>query len=486
MLDPKGHVASWNSGASRIKGYQADEIIGRHFSIFYPDEDVKNGKPQRLLEVARQDGRVQDEGWRVRKDKSKFWADVVITAVHDNGELRGFAKVTRDVTERRRAEETQRALLVAEEVNRAKDEFLAVISHELRTPLTSILGWTRMLRMGGLDAAITQEALDALERSADAQVHLIEDLLDDTRITSGKLRLNKRPLDIGRVVEAALADLAPSAEARGVEMISDLQCSPCLMIADPVRLQQIVWNIVANAIKFTPEGGKVFVRLQRKGTNAEIEVRDTGRGIDPQLLPRLFERFRQGEGSSSRKAGVGLGLAISKYLVEQHEGSIYAASEGIDKGATFTIELPLTVETDEAFTHRNANRVDNLPDLSGIRVLLVEDEADNRDVISAVITRAGGEVQCRANAADGLRAIESWHPDVLVFDIVLPDLDGCALLAQVRKRFDTPAMALTVFGSSEEEARVRSCGFDVFRQKPIEPADLAHEIERLARASSRH
>jgi PAS domain S-box-containing protein len=486
LLDPEGVVTTWNAGASRIKGYAAEEVIGRHFSIFYPAEDARGGKPQRLLAAAQERGRFEDEGWRLRKDGTKFWAHVIITTVHDEaGNLRGFAKVTRDVTARKTAEETQRALMVAEEVNRAKDEFLAVISHELRTPLTSILGWARMLRIGRLDEATTEEALDALERSTQAQVHLIEDLLDDTRITSGKLRLNKRPLEIRSIVESALSDLAPTADIKRIRVTSDLQCDACPMFADPIRLQQVVWNIVANAIKFTPEEGNVFVGLQRKDSTAQIEVRDTGRGIDPELLPRLFQRFRQGEGSSGRKAGVGLGLAISKYLVEQHGGTIKAASEGLGKGATFTIELPVTIEASDPFAQRDVNRAEYLPDLSGIRVLIVEDEADNRDVLSTVIERCGGEVQCAGYAAAGLSAVETWNPDVLVCDIALPDMDGCALLAEVRKRFDTPALALTVFGSAEEEARVRACGFNVFRQKPIEPADLAHVIERLARTAPR-
>lgn len=490
MLDPVGRVATWNAGARRIKGYEAAEIIGRHFSIFFTDEDVKAGKPQRELAAARERGRVQDEGWRLRKDGTRFWADVVLTAVHDaQGQLRGFAKVTRDVTERKRAEQTERELFVSQEVNRAKDEFLAVISHELRTPLTSILGWARMLRIGGLDDATREEALDALERSAQAQVHLIEDLLDDTRITSGKLRLNTRPLQMKSVVESSLSDLLPAAEVKRIRLVSEVDCDDCPILGDPVRLQQVLWNIVSNAIKFTDEGGSVFVRVGRKGPCAMIEVRDTGRGIPPDLLPQLFQRFRQGDASSNRKAGIGLGLAISKYLVEQHGGRISAASEGAGKGATFTIELPLTVEESAEFQTRDQKRVEDLADLSGVRVLLVEDQDDNREVLATIIGRCGGEVRESSDADAALTVLRTWPPDVIVCDIALPGSDGCELLARIRQRYKTPALALTVFGSAEEEARVRGCGFDVFRQKPIEPADLTHEIARLARqraASTAH
>jgi PAS domain S-box-containing protein len=482
MLDPEGRVSSWNSGARRITGYERDEIIGGHVSIFYPPEDIAAGKPEALLAQARQTGRVEDEGWRVRKDGTRFRADVITTPVHDaNGRIRGFAKVMRDVTRRRRAEETERALTVAQEVNHAKDEFLAVISHELRTPLTSILGWARMLRIGELDEATTLEALNALERSAQAQVRLIEDLLDDTRITAGKLRLHKRPLEMKDVIASALADLGPAAAEKDVRLVSDIDCGHCPIDGDPIRLQQVVWNLVSNAIKFTPEGGSVFVSLTRSRLNARLEIRDTGRGIDPALLPQLFQRFRQGDSASDRKAGVGLGLAISKYLIEQHGGRIEASSEGKGKGSTFTLELPLTIEESGKFTQREPERAADLPDLSGLRILIVEDEADNRDVFAAVIEHCGGEAQCSDDAEDGLRRIESWHPDVIVCDIALPGIDGCDFITMVRQHSDTPALALTVFGSGDEEARIRNCGFDVFRQKPIEPADFAHEVARLSR-----
>jgi PAS domain S-box-containing protein len=481
MLDPDGRVATWNDGARRIKGYTREEILGRHLSIFYPEEDVRAGKPQRLLQIARDEGRVEDEGWRVRRDGTRFWANVVITAVLDaDRNLRGFAKVTRDVTARKTAEETQRQLLVSQEVNRAKDEFLAVISHEMRSPLTSILGWARMLRIGGLDEETTLEALEALERSAQAQVHLIEDLLDDTRITSGKLRLNKRPLQMKTVVESALSDLLPAADVKKVRLDLMVGCDTCPVDADPVRLQQIIWNVVSNGIKFTPEGGSVSLRVDREDSKARIEVKDTGRGIAPDVLPQLFQRFRQADSSSDRKAGIGLGLAISKYLVEQHGGTIRAWSEGIDRGATFTIELPLAAESADTFARREPNRAEDLADLSGVKVLIVEDEADTRDVLSTVIERCGGEAHSAGLAADAFKEIETWQPDVIVCDIALPDMDGCHFLHDLRKHSSVPALALTVFGSAEEEARVRGCGFDVFRQKPIEPADFAHEIARLA------
>ena len=485
LLDVEGRVASWNTGARRIKGYEPDEIIGRHFSVFYTKEDIADGKPERILKEATERGRVQTEGWRVRKDGTTFRADVTITAVHDaSGTLRGFAKVTRDVTEKRKAEEAQRDLAIARQVDHAKDEFLAVISHELRTPLTSILGWARMLRMGDLDARTTEEALQALERSAQAQVHLIEDLLDDTRITSGKLRLQRRPLQLKSIIETALTDVMPAAEGKRIRIEAEIDCETCPIMGDPIRLQQVIWNVLSNAIKFTPERGNILVRVTRDDAHAEIVIRDTGRGFDADMLPQLFHRFRQADSASERKAGVGLGLAISKYLVEQHGGTIQAASEGRGKGATFTIRLPISIEASEEFTVREPNRAEDLPDLSGIRVLLVEDEADNRDVLSRVIERCGGDVRCSTSGEDALALLQAWTPDVIISDIALPGMDGCQFLGRARKTSDTPALALTVFGSAEEEARVRQCGFEVFRQKPIEPADLAHDIKRLSQRHS--
>src|SRR5207253_802505 len=295
---------------------------------------------------------------RVMLDREAFFNFIYQPMYSGSGRVEGITVFGFDVT----AE--QRSLLAAQEMNHSKDEFLAIISHELRTPLTSILGWARMLRMGGLDGPTTEEALNALERSAQAQVHLIEDLLDDTRIASGKLRLNKRVLQIKSIIESTLADVTPAAEARRIRLIADLQNDHCPMIGDPTRLQQVVWNIVSNAIKFTPEKGNVFVTLRRKELTAEIEVRDNGRGIESDLLPQLFQRFRQGDSASSRKAGLGLGLAISKYLVEQHGGSIKASSEGRGRGATFTIELPLTIETPDEFKRREPNRAEDLADLA--------------------------------------------------------------------------------------------------------------------------
>jgi len=495
-LDAEGRVATWNVGAERIKGYAESEIIGRDFALFYPESDVASGKPETDLQRAREQGSVQEEGWRVRKDGSLFWADMLVAAVRgQTGELRGYVKVTRDITERKNAEETQRALAeqraarlheeekrrLAEEAARTKDEFIAMVSHELRTPLTSILGWARMLRMGSLDPATTAEALDALERSAHTQVHLVEDLLDTARIASGKLRLYKRPLDLRTVIEAALADVAPAANAKRISIRSDLACD-CKTVGDPTRLRQVAWNLLTNAIKFTPEGGTVTVRMRESEGLALVEFRDTGRGIEPELLPHLFTRYRQGDpGAGDRKAGLGLGLSLSRHLTELHGGAITASSDGPGKGAIFTLRLPLVFSGAPAFIARMDGRDDALPRLDGVRILIVEDEADNREMLTELARQCGADVRNTSTAEAALALIERWQPDVLVCDIALPDLDGCHLLAQIRSKSGDhiPALALTVFGTSDQQNRIREAGFEVFRQKPIDPADFAHDLARL-------
>jgi PAS domain S-box-containing protein len=507
MLDAEGRVATWNAGAQRIKQYRPEEVLGKHVSIFYPPEDVAEGKPEGELAAAIRHGRSEEEGWRVRKDGSRFWSNAVITPVFDQtGVLQGFAKVTRDITTRREAEEAQRALLeqrearrraedemrqaeelsrAAQEANREKDEFIAVVSHELRTPMTSILGWSRMLALGELDDETYRAALDSIERSARAQAQIIEDLLDESRIASGRLRLDRRPLDLGAMVDSAVKMARPQAEARGLRLSVDLGEEGFAMFGDPVRLQQVVGNVLGNALKFTPEGGWISVRLKREGAEGVIEIRDSGRGINPTLLPYVFDRFRKGDSSSDRQGGLGLGLAITRHLVEMHGGTVEAASDGEGHGATFTIRLPLheTETGADEFVDRDAvKRVRRLPRLEGMRVLVIEDEVDNRKVVAAALQKCGAEVQCVGTAAAAFDRIDRWNPQVLVCDIALPDLDGCSFLEQLRAehRDPPPALALTVFGRPGERARIKAAGFQGFRQKPIDPVDLTHEVARLA------
>jgi len=317
LLDPEGHVMTWNAGAQRIKGYAPHEIIGKHFSEFYPEEDKRNGKPARELEIARENGSVEDEGWRIRKDGTRFWANVVITAIFDERRvLRGFTKVTRDMTERKRAEEVQQAFLeqrearlqaeeerrraeasvrVAQEANRAKDEFLMTLSHELRTPLTSILGWARLLPTMRPEDQGFADAVGSINRSAQLQARLIDDVLDVSRIVSGKLRLTVEDVEIEHVLNSAVETVTPSADAKMIAIETEIGPQLGSIVADATRLQQVVWNLLTNAVKFTPKSGRILLRARRTSSHLQIAVTDSGAGIDPGFLPYVFEPFRQAE-----------------------------------------------------------------------------------------------------------------------------------------------------------------------------------------------
>ncbi|MEK6373177.1 MAG: ATP-binding protein [Acidobacteriota bacterium] len=369
--------------------------------------------------------------------------------------------------------------------NREKDEFIAVVAHELRTPMTSILGWVRLLQLGDLDQETHASALEALERSTKAQARIIEDLLDESRIASGKLRLELRPLNLAPIVQSAVEMMRSAAEARKTMLIAQITDERLEMVGDPNRLQQVIANVLSNAIKFSPDESRVEIGVSRAGAFAEIEVRDHGRGIAADLLPHIFDRFRQG-GQAERQGGLGLGLAIARHLIELQGGTIAAASDGEGNGATFTMRLPLHANAAaSSFVDREPrDRGSALPSLKGVHILIVEDDIDNSNVIAAVMERCGATVECTTTATDGLLRIARRQPDVIIADIVLPDIDGCAFIERVRTAGksaggDTPALALTVFGRPHEQERILAAGFNALRQKPIEPADLANEVVRL-------
>ena len=352
MLDPRGYIATWNLGAENIKGYKANEIIGKHFSIFYPPEDVAWDKPGEELKTAAEVGRLEDEGWRIRKDGSRFWANVVITALRDaDGTLRGFGKVTRDLTERKQAEEQrlqlareQAARSEAEAASQAKDSFLATVSHELRTPLTAIKGWARILRANRQSEEVFARAIDSIERNANLQTRLVEDLLDLSRIVSGKLRIIEVAVDLRLVIEAAVDSARPAAEAKGLGLELDLEDDAGPIRGDPDRIQQVVWNLLSNAVKFT-SAGRILVMLRRVGSYVEISVDDTGKGISAEFLPHVFDRFSQADTSLNRAhSGLGLGLAIVRTIVDLHGGTVSVHSDGEGRGSTFTVRLPAAVE----------------------------------------------------------------------------------------------------------------------------------------------
>jgi signal transduction histidine kinase len=506
VLDPSLVIAGVTDAYLQATLTVREEIVGRELFDVFPDNPddpeasgtrnlrasletvLRTGLPH-AMPVQKYDIRRPDSG----EFEERYWKPLN-TPVVIGGEVAYIIHSVEDVTslvrlERLKGENEVAAgeLQCMRVADRAKDEFIAIISHELRTPMTSILGWTRMLALGGLDEVTTLEALEALERSTLAQAKLIEDLLDESRIASGKLRLDLRALDLRAVLSNAISQARPAAEAKRISLSTDCGEGRYDVFADPLRLQQAIGNLLANAIKFTGEGGTVTVRLGREEREGVLEVIDSGQGIDPSLLPHVFERFRQGEDvPNERQSGLGLGLSISRHIVEMHSGSVSASSPGPGQGSTFTIRLPLhTASVPDGPTLRDiALRSAALPRLDGVRVLLVEDEVDNRKVLAAALRHCGAEVECTGSAAEASDVLQRWAPDVLICDIALPDRDGCAFVRELRSREtaarNTPALALTVLGRPDEQSRIIAAGFDVFRQKPIDPLDLAHEVGRLA------
>jgi signal transduction histidine kinase/ActR/RegA family two-component response regulator len=404
----------------------------------------------------------------------------------------------RDITERKRAEE-ERAQLIreqaaraeAEEANRLKDEFLATVSHELRSPLNSMLGWARLLHTGRLDRATIARAVETIERSAESQLQIIEDLLDVSRIVNDKLRLEIQPFDPASVIEAAAEAMRLAADAKAIGLRVTLDPQVGLVLGDPGRMQQVVWNLLSNAIKFTPARGQVEVRLERVDADALISVRDTGMGISPEFMPYVFERFRQADGSSTRKhGGLGLGLAIVRHLVEQHGGSIYAASEGEGKGATFFVRLPLMTERSaanqvERLVPATENRDYDSDVLRGVRVLIADDEVSSLEILATFLTQRGAEVTACASAAEAFEALKEWKPHVLVFDLAMPDEDGYALIRRVRtlspdEGGKIPALALTAYARAADRIRAIAAGYQLHLAKPPDPAELEMVIATLA------
>ncbi|HYE66373.1 MAG TPA: ATP-binding protein, partial [Pyrinomonadaceae bacterium] len=384
----------------------------------------------------------------------------------------------------------------AQRANRIKDDFLATLSHELRTPMTAVLGWTQLLISGQLDEATTLRAIETIHRNARAQSQIIEDILDVSRIITGKLRLNVRPVKLASVIEAAIDSVRPAAEAKSIQLKSVLGPEMDLISGDPDRLQQVIWNLLSNAVKFTPGGGLVEVQLSRVDACAQVRVKDTGVGIKQEFLPYVFDRFRQADSSTTRlHGGLGLGLAIVRHLVELHGGTVQAESEGVGRGVTFTINLPLSVHKEGTNTAGEAKTaspvaesdhvVDASPNLEGVRVLLVDDEPDQLDFLATALKQYGAEVHAVASAAEALSLFEQARPDVLVSDIGMPGEDGYWLIRKVRalesgRENRIPAVALTAYARAEDRMRALLAGFQLHVPKPVEPVELAAVVANLA------
>jgi PAS domain S-box-containing protein len=613
MLDPQGNIASWNTGAERIKGYRAPEIIGQHFSIFYPVEAIEARWPQQELEIAEAEGRFEDEGWRLRKDGSRFWANVVITAVRDeNGTLKGFSKITRDLTERmqkeaqvresenrfRRLFETakdgililefatgqitdanpfirellgystndllgkelwqiglvkdieasqtafrqlqergyirysdltlqtrdgrivdvefisnvynvnhrpviqcnirditerrqlERARAQAEasaDLHRRKDEFLAMLSHELRNPLAAIVNAVQVLDLEKYENPIQEKATNIIRRQVGNLVVLVNELLEVSRILSGGIQLHQEDVDGRGIVQRALETARPLIDEREHELSVSLPTEPIWLHADPIRLEEVMVNLLNNAAKYTPPGGHIWLSLQQERDEAVLIVRDTGMGIDPELLPHVFDLFTQAERSLDRsQAGLGVGLTVVRKLVDMQRGTVEAHSKGLGQGSEFIVRLPLLTSVtprSEVVIRERAKRSAQ----SG-RVLVVDDNTDAADSIAILLGAAGHDVRVAYSANSALQTAVEYQPEIVLLDLGLPGMDGYEVARRLRQRAelrDTKLVALTGYGQDADRQRSQEAGFDYHLVKPVDSGTLQELLERLMKRDSR-
>ncbi len=485
--DLDGIVNSWNRAAERMFGYTAVEMIGRSIRTIIPAD--RQAEEDHVLASIRRGQKVDHfETIRRRKDGSEVPISLTVSPMFGaDGTVMGASKIARDITERRRLAEAE------QEANRLKDEFLATLSHELRTPLNAILGYAKMIRTGIVPPERQPAALETIERNARSLTQIVEDVLDISRIDSGKMRLNVQPLDLAELVRNAVDALVPAADAKGISVDIDIEPIEPTFPGDPERLQQVLWNLMSNAVKFTDGGGSVRVSMKRVNSRVEITVSDTGIGISPAFLPHIFERFRQADAATTReRGGLGLGLSIARQLVELHGGTIRATSEGVGKGTTFCVTLPLMARRDKPPAGARgdgsaAPYADTaMPDLHGIRVLSVDDDPDALAMVRQILEAAGADVICAESAAQALEALSRQRPDVLVTDLAMPRVDGFGLLGALRQHSDPevrqiPTIALTAYARSEDRMRALRSGFQTHLSKPLDPMELMNAVASVAR-----
>lgn len=495
VKDRQGRIIYGNPAALEVLGKSPSEVIGFRDGDLFPDlEDAAKvmTNDQRIMEAG------QTEVVEESPDGIRTFLSMKSPYRNQAGEVIGLIGIASDISDRvqlerdreRVLQQEQTAREAAETANRIKDEFLAVLSHELRSPLNPILGWTRLLQDGNLDEAKTAHALASIERNAKLQSELIEDLLDISRILRGKLSLSLCPVNLASTVEAAIETVGSAAEAKSIQIQTASDSEIGQVLGDSSRLQQVIWNLVSNAVKFTPKGGRIEVALTVVDHQAQITVADNGKGISPHFLPHIFDYFRQGDSATTRKfGGLGLGLAIVRHLVELHGGTVQAHSPGEEQGATFTVRIPLS-ETGQGQNFKPQQSFpafkNNL--LLGIRVLVVDDEPDMRDVIAFSLEQAGAEVITAATAIKALEALVQFQPDILVSDIGMPDMDGYMLIQRIRELpseqgGQTKAIALTAYAAESDQARALQAGFHQHLAKPIEPEVLVKAIVKLFKSS---
>ncbi|XXY28968.1 GNAT family N-acetyltransferase [Sorangium sp. So ce233] len=474
MLDPEGRIATWNVGAQHIKGYSAEEVIGTHFSRFYPADAIERRWPETVLAAARRDGRFEDEGWRVRKDGSMFWASVVVTAIHGpQGELRGFSKITRDLTERKRFEQI--------EFNaRQMEEFVAMLAHELRNPLASISNATLVLTSESKTNPEIGWAVGVMERQVGLLARLVDDLLDVSRITRGKIALERKSVDLTDIVTRAVEASRTWIDAREQALEVRLPEGPLSVEGDLARLTQVVTNLLHNAAKFTPVRGSIQVALEADDARATLRVRDNGVGISPRLLPQVFDLFTQGDRSLDRaEGGLGIGLTIVRRLIELHGGTVRALSEGPDRGSEFVVQLPRAARpvaqpARGAPAQRTADR---------LRVLVVDDNQDSAESMAMLLQRMGHEAHAVFDGPSALDLATRLKPDLVLLDIGMPGMTGHEVARALR---GIPGLAglslfaMTGYGQESDRRSTQEAGFDEHLVKPISVDVLRRRVTNIA------
>ncbi len=483
MLDPDGNVATWNAGAERIKGYRAAEIVGQHFSRFYPPDAIAAGRPSYGLEQAAAQGHFEDEGWRVRQDGSQFWASVTITPVHDHGnQLCGFIKITRDMTERKRLEELEAS-------THRLSVFIAMLAHELRNHLAPLRHSVGILQNLPDPAPALARCRDAVDRQVGQLTRLVDDLLDVGRITAGKIALDDRPVTVRDIVCRGVESIQPKLAARGQHIHVDLPPEAVLLHGDDARLVQVLHNLLDNASKFSPHGGRIDVGARTEGPVVAIRITDHGVGIAQNALETIFDLFEQ-EGAPGRRPvdGFGLGLAICRTFVELHGGRISAESDGPGRGATFTVRLPIDRmgRTERGGEPEPAAHAQ--PAAAPLRIVVVDDNRDSADTLAMLLQMKGHAPRVAYRADEALALARDYVPHLMILDLTMPDVDGFTLLYELRALDalrDTTCVALSGHARASDLARTERAGFDDHLVKPVEMAVLDALLQRVARQVQR-
>jgi PAS domain S-box-containing protein len=483
-------VTSWNKSAERIFGYTADEMIGQSIARLFPVDRLEE-ETHILARIGRGERVDHFETIRLHKSGKPLDVSLTISPVRDtDGKVVGASKIARDISDQKRS--ARKLAEAHEELKRAdrlKAEFLATLSHELRTPLTAILGWIQILKELPTPEELEQ-GIEVIERNVRLQSQLIEDLLDISRIESGKVSLDVQRLNLAGIVTAAIETVRPSAESRQIKLTSTFSTVDGVIMGDKNRLQQIVWNLLTNAIKFTPRAGRIHVVIERVNSHVEISVTDSGQGIAPEFLQHVFDRFRQADSSTTRKhGGLGIGLTIAKHLTELHGGNLTVRSPGLGLGATFTINLPLISAHADAVSQAASQRnteIDNSirkGDLNGVRVLLVDDDPDSLAIVQRILQRNGATVRAANCMEAGLTAFDGFQPHVVLSDIGMPVHDGYELIKNLRMLpggKTVPAVALTALARNEDRARALKAGFQMHVAKPVDSHELVAVVQNLA------